>query len=990
MQDLSFAVPQTQTQTQPQQSDMATFSWEGMALDMAITAGLRGGYGLFTGGPLGAGIGAIEGAIEGALGYLAGTAAAKIAYALGADKNTQFAVGLVTSIAVPGSSITKARDFVSKFPKLAKEGLKTAWTSAMTGYIAWSLSDDDDPRFAFTLGAIAGAGLHGLTVAYDMPKLLDNLAARATSFSSKIPGLSLLKEIPEVFAAPQAWEEVAGLPKRLTKTVPIGLRDVVKEGLRVGIAKQWEAQYVLKMAEKAGMKAYAKDLQAITNDLKYGMSIKAYEEFKKANPGVGEFLDKYVDIVTTDTAFMQASGMIDGDILSAFTYIRKDLDKMKVHIPVVMRMEKEAEEMRFLFKKPRPKLIKEQAILKEAGRQMKITDKVLKKLGVDSVGDLTPGQQVLLNGHEWTVIRKGKEKRLLRQFTPEEYKKITAEKVKQGTVPPGTVVQPDLIAGAIKLASERGQLYKRAWIVNKAEALLRKHGLLADKATDALTYKIPDLKLKDSWGIRAFGRMNGLYTTPEVAKALENINALLDYSPGNFAENLLGEFSKKWAFGTNLWKKFFLGANWKSYMTQGLGNIALCLVNDINPAKVVRQGLNALRDRKFRLAFERLGGESIGVEHDIIVKGYKYTSGKLVPRTKAEAAVAALDMIGDRLIGWFGYTDKVFRAGLVKRFMDEGLSMSEALTKATEILPSYEMIPAGIKSLRDTIFPFISFSYVTLPRVAKAFFTKPHAFLTLLAFTEAIQVAAFREMYGANWREGRRFEKLVNEHYMQPMPGGMLADYVRVPRIGKIPGGYMSVSWMPWNLPVSIPAVTEASRPTFWGATFFLQHPLLKTVFGLTMNLDPATGRTVFDQAGAGRTWASVSQWFLRNVMPTPLGTGKYALHSLARLGWVRPLTSWFNCFGADFAGKPYELEHLLWNQIMPTIKRFDPTYKARMEIAQIQRSIEEHKRCLYKWYYRGIPKEELQKRQEEYLQFVEEQKAQALEIGSLASQLGY
>ena len=124
--------------------------------------------------------------------------------------------------------------------------------------------------------------------------------------------------------------------------------------------------------------------------------------------------------------------------------------------------------------------------------------------------------------------------------------------------------------------------------------------------------------------------------------------------------------------------------------------------------------------------------------------------------------------------------------------------------------------------------------------------------------------------------------------------------------------------------------------------------------------------------------------------MPTPFGTGKYALHSLAKLGWVRPLTSWFNCFGADFAGKPYELEHLLWNQIMPTIKRFDPTYKARMEIAQIQRSVEEHKRYLYKWYYRGIPKEELQKRQEEYLQFVEEQKAQALEIGSLASQLGY
>jgi hypothetical protein len=64
MQDLSFAVPQTRTQTQPQQSDMATFSWEGMAFETAAAGGIGAGIGLFAGGPLGAGIGAIEGAIE--------------------------------------------------------------------------------------------------------------------------------------------------------------------------------------------------------------------------------------------------------------------------------------------------------------------------------------------------------------------------------------------------------------------------------------------------------------------------------------------------------------------------------------------------------------------------------------------------------------------------------------------------------------------------------------------------------------------------------------------------------------------------------------------------------------------------------------------------------------------------------------------------------------------------------------------------------------
>ena len=973
---------------QPREDESAEFSWEGMALEAGLTGAIQGGIGLAGGGPIGGLAGFVGGAIEGALGYLAGTAAAKLAYTMGASKETQLITSLAVSLAVPTGFIGKSTKIVRELPNLMKESLKMSATAAAAGYIGWSISDED-PRLGIILGAISGAALHGITSLYDMDKVTKHLAARATTFTTKIPGLALLREVPEVFVEPTKWADVAGLPRELSKEVPLGVRDIVKEGLRIGIAKQWEAQMAVKQAEEAGLVAFGKKSRMITEELKYGTSYRAFEEFKKANPEIGEFLDTYIDIVTADTSFLQAAGLLDNDVLSAFTYVNKDLDKLKVHVPIVMKQDAEIGELRYVFKKPTTRLIKEQSLLKESGRRAKVTQKVLDDLGLKE-HELIPGQEYEFGGHKWTFVQKDKSRYFLRNYTPEELKAITEKKIAEGIVPEGTVVAPDIVAGAIKIASERSNLYKRAWIVNKLERRLSQFGLLGEKPTSELSVKIPNVKLHDSWGIKAFGRMGGLYTTPEVAKALENINALLDYAPGNFAENLLGDFTRRWTSLTNFGKKFFLGANWKSYLTQGLGNIALCLVNGENPGEVVRKGLKALQDKGFRQAFERIGGESIGVEHDVIIKGYKYASGKLTPRSKIEGAFATLDALGDKLIGYFGYTDKVFRAGLVKKYMEEGLTMNQALTKASEVMPTYEMIPAGIKSLRDTIFPFISFSYVTLPRLVGAVLKNPVNFVSLLALAEGIQVAAFKEMYGERWREGRKFEKLVNENYMQPMPGAFLADYIRIPKMGRIPGGYMSLSWLPWNLPVSVPAVTEATRPTFWGATFFLQHPLLKTVFGLLMNLDPATGRTVFDMAGPGRTWASVTQWVLRNLMPTVVGTGHYGLQMLAKEGWLKPLTSWFNCFGVDYAGQPYELEHLLWNQILPTIKRYDPTYKAGVEIMRIKNSIEEHKRGLYKLAYRGASADVLQQRVKDYQEFANEELKKAREIYTLRGQLGF
>ena len=954
------------------------FSLSGLATDIAFGAALGAGIGLAAGGPIGALGGSLEGAIEGGLGYLAGCAAANIAYSLGASQKTQALVNLAATFAVPGGLVAKSRKLATELPQLLKEGLKSATTAAAAGYIGWSLSDED-PRLGMVLGALAGTTVVGLTKAFNMEKTVDQLAAHATRFSTKIPGLRLFREIPEVFVP----GKMEGVMPGLGSQVPVGVRDVVKEGLRMGIAKQWEAEYMLQKAAQGGMKVFAEENRAITRSFKYGMSVSAFEEFKKGNPGIGEFLDTYVQIVTADTEFMQTAGLIDSDILSAFTYIRRDLDKMKIHVPVVMRVEEETKGMKMLFRKPGEKLVREQSLLKEAGRRARPSKEVLEEIGVGSTAELTPGEQYSFRGHEWSFVRKGKKEYFLRPYTEEEYAEITKESIAKGTAAPGTVVQPDIVAGAIKIASERGNLYKRAWIVNKLERVLSKNNLLGEKPSSVLSVKIPDVKLKDSWGVKAFGRMNGMYTTPDVARALENINALLSYKPGNFAENILGDFTSRWASMTNLFKKYFLGANWRSYLTQGLGDIALCLVNGVNPGTVVSKGLRALSDKEFRLAFERLGGESIGVEHDVIVKGFKYVNGKLVPRSKIESAFAALDMLGDKLIGYFGFTDKVFRAGLVKMYMEEGMTMHSALTKASDVIPTYELIPSGIKTLRDTIFPFISFSYVTLPKIVKAVLTKPHAFLSLLALAEGVQVAAFRELYGDRWREGRRFEKLVNEHYMQPMPGAFLADYIRIPRMGRIPGGYMSVSWLPWNLPVSVPAVTEATRPTFWGAVFFLQHPVLKTVFGLAMNLDPATGRTVYDLAGPGRTWASVAQWGMRNLLPTLPGTGKYALNMFAKEGWFRPLTAWFNVFGVDYAGKPYELEHLVWNQIAPTIKEFDPSYKARVELIRIQQAIEEHKRGLYKMLYRGASPDVMQERLARFREYVGEESEKVRQIAS-------
>ena len=950
----------------------SSFSLKEMGEWAATGAGIGAGIGLIGGAV--ALPAAISGALEGGLAYVTGWACGRLAATLGLDENWQAFAEVVGATISPGGEVL---NLVGKAPKMSKLIMRTFTDLAGTAgaaYLGWSM-DDEDPRRGMLVGALGGALLVSSGRFFDLEGLVKRHGAQIAKRMNELPGLRHIREIPEIYVGKEA----------------VGLREAIEDGMRTAFAKHAEAQELLRKIAGAGVDVDSEVARAL-GSLKYGVKVSLLDELKKKMPEIGEFLDDYIKIMTDDAKFMADKGLLDLGTLEAFTYIKKSQDYLKVHIPIVPRMGEELEGMEKIIRKKPRGILRAQPILKEAGIQRPISKKLLQQLkeqtGIKSLKELAPGTKLKIKRKsgkvdEWTVIRKGNKKYLMRHYTPEEYKKITEGYIKQGVWPEGTILEPNLVAGAIKYASERGQLYKRAYTLDKIEQALTEHGLLGTAKTSALSVKIPEIRLNDSWGIKAFGRLSGKWTTPEVAQALENLNELFNYSPSNIATGILGEFTRRWASMTNFGKKWFLGLHFKSYINQALGDIALFLVNGHNPSTVLRKGLEALSDKEFKAAFERLGGGSVGIEHDTIAKGYDYVSGKLLKRDKVKGALAALDAIGDKLIGAFGYTDKVFRAGLVRHFMDEGLKMEDAMKKAFEVMPTYDLLPAGVKTLRDTIWPFISFSYATLPKIVTAAARNPANFLLLLTFAEAIQVAGFQEMYGSHWREGRKFEKLVNEHYMQPQIGGFFADYIRIPKLGNVPGGYMSISWLPWNLPVSLPAVTEASRPTFWGATMLLQHPVIKTAFGLLMNLDPASGRTVFDYAGPGRTWESIVQWYAKNLLPAPPGTGKWAMQYFAREGWLQPVTSWFNYFGVDFAGKPYELEHLLWNNILPTVKRYDPSYKAAMEWLRIRHSIEEHKRGLMKLVYRGADRETLVKRMEELGEYEKEQFEKAKEIGA-------
>lgn len=550
--------------------------------------------------------------------------------------------------------------------------------------------------------------------------------------------------------------------------------------------------------------------------------------------------------------------------------------------------------------------------------------------------------------------------------------------------PQGEVITfTDIAASVFKTMREDGKTMRKLvfydWVRNAAEPM----GLISDTPKIGFVKLGEELERQGPLVFKKFGTLTDKWVHPDVERALRAFAAMEDYVP---------KF-KTLATLNRIWKYGYLALNLKSYVNAFLGNMVLSFVNDIDPASVLYRGIRAYigrEDERLLALARRLGvlRKEIDIERELIQQ-MRATEEKLArartwdwkPSKMKSLLEATEDFVSGKLIRLYSHIDDLFRTGAFLHLVDQGMAAEEAAQLAKHAYGYFEDMPVLVRSLRDTVVPFISFQFRIFPQLLRSFIDHPLRYAAIALFVEGLQRAAFKEMYGDAWDEGIDLEQLVNQEYMKPRPAGLLADFVRVPKMGDLPGGYMYIGFLPWNIPLSIPQLnTEVGGLTGILPLMLVQNPVIRFISGLTFHIDPATGRDVYKMAGPGRPGASAIQYALRTLAPSP-GINHWLGQLFAKEGWLDPIISWFNYYGTYPDGQPVGTVHMLWNTIMPSILRYDPDYNTEMALYRLRAVEEEARRQLRKAVRRGAPEAVLTERLEDLERFYEENWQQKMKI---------
>ena len=1003
-------------------SDGWTLRLEDVA-QSAVTGGL---IGLATGGLPGA----VVGTLGGALAPIAGTFAAKAAYGLTESKGvaegirlaTEFLVGLATP-AKPAFSKELA-EVIRRIPQSIKLGTKVAATALATGYIAEPYLEDDGELAG--VAALAGAsvlalpklrplgtwleytarsivsqisqGRYGAGVVIEegvelpakvVTGMLGGLAAGSAAFMASDED-SLSERLGAAAAAAVGGAVLgAKLPKvrtvripKLTPDLQVKAVDLFKPGLQaserviaplavdleraIGVLRKHGIEPGTQLSQRIG--------QALWQEFKDGEELRS----RLLEAGVPkEALDEVAEAVLDAHKAFQKIGQALVELGGAGEHYIKQLGSEHRVFQHVFAVGKQAdtvldELLKRLALKHREPVTGIARVSATFERGIRVPFARFHKRAVEQLGrEPKLGDSITVKGVRWTLVKTREDKNPV----------WWAE-----TRPNQRTLFLDIAASFYKGVAEDLRLVRQLAFYDWIAKAARERGLISPEPKTGFV-KMPDRNPGAPRVVKPWGALTGQYVHPDLYRAIVAFTEMERYEPK------LGVMAKV----NRYWKSFFLSLNWKSYVNAILGNIMLAFANGFDPFEVLYYGLKELgrgpKSSLYREAREwgilksafRWEREAVRDARELQkLLEEAWIVGKVKPRNGRFGRIT--DFILNELPEkTYGRIDEVFRLGMFAMLRERGVGVSEAAQTALQAFGYYGDMPVLVRHLRDTIVPFVSFQFRIFPQLVRTFVQYPERYATMLAFIEGLQRYAFIEAYGPNWREGKRYEELVAASYLNPNIAGLLTDYIRVPsmRIGSevIPGGYMYIGFVPWNLPISVPQATAEAGLLGALPIVLIQNPIIRFVSGLFYQVDPATGRKVLEMAGVNRPLASVVQWAMRSLAPSPPLMSHYIGELLAKEGWLDPVVAWFNWYGTYPDGTPVVSAHMLWNALAPSILKFDPEFNLQMSLYRLQAVENEYRRRLAKAIYRGASLPVILERWEDYERAVEENWAKALNI---------
>lgn len=435
---------------------------------------------------------------------------------------------------------------------------------------------------------------------------------------------------------------------------------------------------------------------------------------------------------------------------------------------------------------------------------------------------------------------------------------------------------------------------------------------------------VPDQDVSGAPGVKAYGRLSGMWVEPQVADSLKR-----NTQPKGVLMAAYDKALSFWKEGKTVWNPVAHGNN----VVSNLFTIHFAGINPANP-RAWRETLREYRTKGeyYNEALDNglFGNEWANQEiQDMLMPDFaSMASIEDVAASRVSKVIDAAKKVG-KPVGWYRekmqkayeFEDQFFKLMLYIDRRKAGMDPQAAITDAERYVFNYAVMPEGVERIKRVYSPFFSYTYKAIPMVLHTAMTRPDRMLAPIALLGGANWLAYM-ILGADEEEERK-----------GMP-----EYMK----GRTSIGTQKAVRMPFNID-DRPAFLDMSRRVPLGdlfdmnnqtggmalpAPFMPSHPVLSIMQAVIYNKDTFTGRELVKKSDTSWEAAQARAGYIyKQFLPNaPFIPGSYNFNKLADATAFTFDTEIGPYTGYTKAGDPIKMGTVLPDVLTGTkIRSFDP-----------------------------------------------------------------
>tara|TARA_R110002049_G_scaffold77831_1_gene198842 strand:- start:29 stop:3757 length:3729 start_codon:yes stop_codon:yes gene_type:complete len=285
-------------------------------------------------------------------------------------------------------------------------------------------------------------------------------------------------------------------------------------------------------------------------------------------------------------------------------------------------------------------------------------------------------------------------------------------------------------------------------------------------------FKIPEAKI-DGTEINKYGKLAGKYVPQTIYKDIVGIKKYQD-TPSNILWEGYKNLNRLWKVSKTAW-------NPTVHVNNILGNVILSDLADVPIRKLPRayralvQNANGTGDNSDIVELAKLHGV---LDADFLrqeIKNFKtkklggiYTSkgedtewNTSVGFAKNIYKKVVNNEITGKLEDWYKFEDHVFRLNAFMHRIEMGDTYDEAALFARKQFIDYDINAPAINALRNSVTPFLSFTYRMIPILSEAAIMRPTKFIKYAVLGSAL--TQIEGLYDTDKQESKKERALLND-----------------------------------------------------------------------------------------------------------------------------------------------------------------------------------------------------------------------------------